>query len=208
MPASKSYPTELSFQTADWSCPLVCQQCEHTTANGVQCKNRVCFGFPLCWMHNSLRYGVKSKDSTIPNAGKGLFATRKLPKNSWICPYVGESTTMTCINQRYPGDTTASYTEQMPGPQQIAVDAACSRGIGSLANALFNADGSVSSLRRHNCISRYRPVGDGTPGLWLKTTKTIKIGDEIFHWYGDGGYMLQDNHSTRRRAKVPDSRPC
>lgn len=208
MAVRKRKPTELSFQTANWSCPLTCDQCTHTKANGVRCKNRVCFGFPVCWMHNAMKYGVKIKNSTIPGAGKGLFATRRLSKDSWICPYSGEATTMNCIHQRYPGEMTAAYTEQIPGNPNLAFDCACSRGIGSLANAHFNANGKLSALSRHNCFSRYRPVGDGVPGVWLKSTKVIKEGQEIFNWYGDGGYVLQDNHSTSRREKIPDSRPC
>ena len=200
--------TELSFKTSDWSCPIACRRCRHVRADGTTCKNRVCFGSPMCWIHNIKKYGVRTKESTIPNAGKGLFATRLFRKDSWICPYTGEITTMECIHQRYPGSMTAPYTEQLPGPQQLAVDCACTRGIGSLANGRFNQNGTVSSLSRHNCFTRYRPVGDGIPGLWLKATKTIKEGDEIFNWYGDGGYMLQNNHSTKRRTKVPDSRPC
>ncbi|CAB1097164.1 unnamed protein product [Ectocarpus sp. CCAP 1310/34] len=208
MPVRKRAPKEYSFRTASWSCPLTCEQCQEVRANGMRCKNRVCFGTPLCHVHNSLKYGVKAKTSTIVNAGKGLFATRAFPKNSWICPYLGEKTSKDCIQKRYPGDMTAAYAEILPGPEQLHIDSACKRGVASLANGLFNANGSVSSLSRHNCVSRYRPVGDGVPGVWLKSTKPLKIGDEIFNWYGDGGYMLQHNHSTKRRTKAPDTRPC
>lgn len=206
MPLRRRAPTELCFRTENWSCPLTCDQCTHTRANGIRCKNRVCFGSPVCWVHNSTKYGVKIKKSTIPGAGKGLFATRRIPKDSWICPYSGEQTTMNCIHQRYPGGMTAAYTEQIS--DNLAFDCACSRGIGSLANARFNANGTVSSLSRHNCFSRYRPAGNGVSGVWLKSTKVIKDGEEIFNWYGDGGYLLQDNHSTSRRVKAPDTRPC
>lgn len=202
----KHTPRELQFRTKDWSCPIVCRRCKHRRANGAICKNKVCFGSPVCWVHNSILYGLKIKESSIPKPGEGLFATRVLKKDAWISPYIGEIVGMKCVHQRYPG--TAPYTMQMPGPKQLAVDCACTRGIGSLANCRFNKNGTVSSLSRHNCVSRYRPVGDGTPGLWLKATKTIKAGDEIFLWYGDGGYKLQNNHSTKPRAKIPDSRPC
>lgn len=200
--------TELSFETSNWSCPLRCQQCEHVRASGARCRNQVCFGTPLCWIHNSMVFGVKSKVSTIPNSGRGLFTTRDFPKDTWICPYIGEQTTMICVRQRYTGNMTAPYTEKSGGSGNGAVDCACSRGIGSLANGIFRANGAVASLGRHNCVSRYRPVGDGIPGMWLKSTKKINKGSEIFFWYGDGGYLLQDNHSTRRRAKTADSRPC
>lgn len=146
MPVLRRAPTALSFRTVDWSCPLKCGRCTHMRANGTRCKNRVCFGSPVCWLHNSIKYGVKIKDSTIPGAGNVLFATRRLPKNSCMCPYSGDPTTMNCIHQRYPGAMTTAYTEQIPAPANLAFDCSCSRGVGSLANARFNADGNVSAL--------------------------------------------------------------
>lgn len=148
----RSAPTALSFRTVDWSCPLKCGQC--TRANGTRCKNRVCFGSPVCWLHNSIKYDVEIKDSTIPGAGNGLFATRRLPKDSWMCPYSGEPTTMNCIHQRYPGAMTTAYTEQIPGPANLAFDCSCSRGVGYLANARFNADGKVSALNTAAIVYR------------------------------------------------------
>lgn len=181
LPVRKLAPTELSFRTADLSCPL-CAASVHTQGQtGPGARTELCFGSPVCWSHNSIKYSVKIKDSTIPNAGKGLFATRRLPKKSWICPYSGEPTTMSCIHKRCSGGMTAVYTEHIPGPANHAFDCACSRGVGSLANALFKPYGNVSALSRHNCLSRYRPVGDGIPGAWLKSTRVIKAGDETFN---------------------------
>lgn len=200
--------TELTFKTEGWSCPVTCRRCTHTTKTGTRCKNKVCIGLPLCSRHNSLVYGVQIKPSTIKNSGKGLFATRALSRDSWVCPYEGEVLPMSCIHKRYPNDTTAPYTEQIPGNRNQGVDAACERGIGSMANGKFNANGTVSSINNHNCIVRYRPVGAGKPGLWLKTTKTIPEGSEIFLWYGDGGYRLENNHSTGLRNRMSDTRPC
>lgn len=197
---------ELSFQVPGWSCPLRCDRCEHVRANGLRCKNRVCYGSPVCWIHNKEKYGIISRQSTIPAAGKGLFATRLFQRNRWVCPYIGESIATECSDQRYPGAMTAPYAAA--APNNVVVDSACRRGIAASANGRFNVNGTVASLSRHNCIIRHRPVGDGIPGLWLKTTKRIQPGREIFVWYGAGGYQLDDNHSTRRRESVPDSRPC
>lgn len=198
----------LSFRTKHWSCPLTCRRCSFKKANGLVCKNKVCLGLPFCTAHNSLQYGVRIKPSTIAKAGKGLFATRDISKDAWICPYVGELLDMRCVNKRYPGRMTAPYTELLPGPEGLAVDAACTRGIASLANARFKKDGTVASLGSHNCKASYRPVGDGIPGIWLKATKTVRKGEEVFLYYGEGGYLLEDTHSTDRRANVVDSRPC
>lgn len=167
----------------------------------------VCLGVPFCSVHNAVKYGVRIKQSTIPNAGKGLFATRDVCKDSWICPYVGEVLSMRRFNKRYPGSMTAPYAILLPGPGGGAVDAACTRGIASLANARFKKDGTVASLALHNCKFSHRSVGDGIPGIWLKATKQIRNGEEMFAYYGEGGYLLDDNHSTERRANVVDSRP-
>lgn len=205
---SKRAKTELTFITSGWSCPLQSGFCAHEGTNGRRCRNRVCIGAPLCGRHNELKYGVKIKQSTIIDAGKGLFATRDIPKGSWICPYAGETMTMSRIHRLYPGDMTAPYVLQIPGPENLAVDCSVVRGIGSLANAHFNKNGAVAALSRHNCFSRFRPVGGGEPGVWLKSLKLIRRGEEIFNWYGEGNYRLETNHSTRRRAAAPDSRPC
>ena len=188
-----------------WSCPIHCHTCEFVRPSGVRCKNRVCFGSPLCWIHNVKKYKVKAATSTIPNAGKGLFATEDFQRNDWICPMTGEKISMACVEMRYPGDMTAPYAEEMQANQ--AVDCACSRGIGSTANAHFLPNGNVRGRSAHNAITRHRPVGQGIPGIWLKADKRIKAGDEIFLWYGDS-YKLEDNHTTKRRREVPDSRPC
>ena len=208
--------TRVSFHLSDpsmnldWSCPLLCQQCTHLRPNGEQCKNRVCVGHPFCWVHIRAKYGVKVQKSNIPGAGKGLFATRDIKKNTWICPYIGEVIDAQCLEQRYPGGVTAPYAEEMPlnVSPKLYTDSACWRSVGSMANAIFKANGAVASMRQHNCITRYRPVGEGFKGIWLKSTKNIKAGTEILNWYGDGGYELQSNHTTKRRTKVPDSRPC
>lgn len=206
-------PSRYTFQITDpntnnrWSCPIHCQQCTHLrpNANNARCRNRTCFGSPLCWIHNSQRFGVKSRVSTIPGAGKGLFATRQFHNHDWICPMVGENLTGACVEQRYPGEMTAPYVEYDEGNSRYT-DCACSRGIGSLANARFRANGQLRHRNAHNAITEWRV--DGIPGFWLKARRNINIGDEIFLWYGDGGYQLENTHTTRRRANIPDSRPC
>ena len=190
---------------SSWSCPIHCDRCEFILPNEVQCRNRVCFGSPLCWIHNAKKYKVKANTSTIPNAGKGLFATEDFKKEAWICPMIGENISMACVEKRYPGTMTAPYTEEVR--RNKAVDCACSRGIGSTANAHFLPNGKVRGRSFHNAITRYRRVGEGIPGIWLKADKRIRAGDEIFLWYGNS-YRLENNHTTKRRKNVPDSRPC
>lgn len=207
-------PSRISFNVTDannsWSCPLHCHQCQYRITINRRCRNRVCFGSPLCWAHNKMVYGVKSKPSTIAGAGKGLFSTLGFPRNHWICPMVGESLTGECVDLRYPGDMTAPYAED--AEQLGFVDCACSRGIGSQANAKFHPNGRVRAQRLHNAVTLIRTeFDDGRPNpepeLWIKSTKQIAPGSEIFLWYGRE-YRLENNHTTRRRKSVADSRPC
>lgn len=189
-----------------WSCPIHCARCEFTRPNGVQCKNKVCFGSPLCWIHNAKKWNVRAKKSTIANAGKGLFTTKRFSAGEWICPMTGENLPIQCVHLRYPGEMTAPYAEVFDSGTR-AVDCACSRGIGSLANARFNPNGTVRGVSSHNATTSVRPVGDGHPGIWLKARTVIQPGREIFLWYGND-YRLENTHTTKYRKTVPDTRPC
>ena len=77
---------------------LICEQCNALTKNGARCKRTVCIGLPYCFSHLASLKHLKIKPSTIPNAGKGLFAidNTKRPnavifnQNAVICEYNGE----------------------------------------------------------------------------------------------------------------------
>lgn len=174
-----------------WRCRLHCARCTHAKANGAACRNRVCMGTPVCWVHTRQLYG----------AGKGLFTTRATAAGQWICPYGGERISGACLDARYPGDVTAPYAVTTPGG--LTYDAACRRGIGSMANSLMNArTGKCRALSLHNARTAVRESMGRQ--LWLKSTKAVPAGAENF--YGDS-YRLADDHATGRR-RAPDSRPC
>lgn len=189
-----------------WSCPMACDRCTYIKPNGHQCGNKVCFGSPFCWIHNIRAYGVRAKPSTIAGAGKGLFATRTFQANEWICPMICEHISEDCLEQRYPGDMTAPYAEADEEDDTI-IDCACSRGIASQANALFRADGMVRHIRFHNAIAVHRNEVGYHVGVWVRARRIIPAGNEIFLWYGVD-YRLENNHTTKRRKKMPSSAPC
>ena len=88
-----------TFISDRFNCKLTCDRCQHIKASGGRCRNRVCFGTPLCWIHTKIVYGVQVRDSTLADAGKGLFATRDFEQGEWIIPpYVGELINETCLN--------------------------------------------------------------------------------------------------------------
>lgn len=47
-------------------------------------------------------YDVYVAQSTLPDAGKGLFALRKFRENELIVPYLGEELTPSQVERRYP----------------------------------------------------------------------------------------------------------
>ena len=58
---------------------MVCPQCEAITEEGTRCKRHTCVRFPYCFQHMRIKEGLALKASDIPNAGKGVFATRDFP---------------------------------------------------------------------------------------------------------------------------------
>lgn len=192
-------PSNIIFKTTDFSCLLKCGRCTFTKVNGQQCKNRVCFGTPVCWIHTKQLYGLRIKPSTVYE-GKGLFTERLIAADTWICPYIGELINEQCLNLRYPGDMTAPYVIATDNSDYI--DSACTRGIGSMSNGKFKNDGFSQSLRSHNAIIDTRDTNE----LWLKSTKNIHARHEIFVYYGTE-YHLEDTHVTKRTSG-DDTRPC
>lgn len=189
--------SKLTFITDTFRCNLECGRCTFIKENNERCRNRVCMGYPLCWIHTKRRYGVQSRQSCVH--GKGLFATRDIPAESWIAPYGGETISQQCLDYRYPGDMTAPYAVDEGGDSYK--DGACNRGIGALSNARFRRDGMVSTPARHNAEIAHR-----NGQLWLRSTKAIPTDEEIFTYYGDM-YRLEDTHVTKRTTRS-DNRPC
>lgn len=189
----------------DFRCNLRCDQCAFIKADGTRCRNRVCIGYPLCWIHTKKEYALRVKDSTIEGAGKGLFSLKELDAGEWICPYVGESISEACLNNRYGEDGTAPYAVQEDDfiYEESYIDSACVRGVGAMANGLFRRDGVSRTEAQHNTTLADRP---GYDGIWLKASRAIAADEELFVYYGDQ-YRLQDDHRTRR-TRLPDNRPC
>ena len=210
-------PSRITFRVSTgvnegWECPIHCARCEYIKANDQQCRNRVCHGSPLCWQHNRMEWGVRARPSTIPGAGKGLFATRAFAEDEWICPMTCEQITQVCLDQRYPGDMTAPYADIDLGSGEIT-DCACSRGIASQANALFQPNGFVRPIGDHNAIALTGyDAQNVSMGIWVAARTNILAGAEIFLWYGtDEGpnaYRLEDTHTTRRRSFKGPKQPC
>ena len=180
----------------NFSCNLTCVQCTEHKANGQQCSKRSCIGTPYCWIHLLGKKKLRIKPSGVPNAGKGLFAMSKNPNDNnailfktgdTIIEYDGEIITQQQLNNRYD-----SATHQYTAPYGLKVqnrieDAACRRGVGSIAN---HGDSRHSN-------ARFSRSNTGQP-VKLFATKNIRNGDEILVNYGRS-YRFNEptSHTTK-----------
>lgn len=165
-----------------FSCNLPSNPCGHVLKNGGHCKRKVIIGMPLCYQHLQQEYHIKIAKSTIPDAGKGLFA--KIPgdnnpntvvfhQGDEVVEYIGDEISKTERIRRY-GKWTAPYGVQVTR-EGAAVDSACRRGAGSLGNM------KTGDPRENNAKLDITAEDDR---LIVKATKNIKNGQEIFINYG------------------------
>ena len=62
----------------DFVCKLECCRCEGETKTGGRCRRRTKKQLPYCYEHARTMLHVDIRPSTIPGAGKGLFALKQL----------------------------------------------------------------------------------------------------------------------------------
>ena len=185
--------SRMAYCTPRFACFLERKQCRYKCKNGLPCSRMVSIGLPHCYHHTIAKYGIVVKDS--PNRGKGLFATKTIRANKWICPYEGAYIDPHVMEERYPGNTVGEYAVEN------VWDAACKRGIGSLANT------SSGPHEPNNAVIAYRNVG-ASQKLWLKSTQDIAIGREILANYGQQ-YELGVVQSKTYRSRARHSpRKC
>lgn len=156
--------------SGNFSCRLESKQCLADTRKGKRCKRMTRQQLPYCHEHAKTVLGVELKKSSIPNAGKGLFAVKEFRKQDLIVPYGGETIDREELEERYGADT-AAYAFQLQ--KNLFLDAACVRGVGSMAN----------TNPGHN-NARIKVKGRERREAGLYATKKINIGDEILASYG------------------------
>jgi len=180
-----------------FQCNIQSEQCNVIKSNGHRCRRRVCIGSPYCYVHLLYIKHLRIKQSTIPNAGNGLFALNPTAeansivfrKTATIIEYDGEVIDDDELVERYDYQTAPYAVKQK---RNCNVDCACRRCVASNANTLAgHNNASFSVNNRQNVVK-------------VVATKNIKNGDEIFLSYGKS-YKFNENaeHSTRyiRRRK-------
>jgi len=178
--------------------PLATERCIGTSKSNLQCRRIISIGINRCFQHMP---DLKIKNSTIDNAGKGLFAyNRNRPNdailfksNEKIVDYLGDTIDNNELNHRY-GNDTAPYALKINN--NLYIDPATRRGIGSLANKP-DAHNPNPLLRQPNAKfsvnTRYHTAS-------LKATKNIRNHQEILTSYGHN-YVIQDNYTTKYRRR-------
>lgn len=160
---------------------LASERCGHRHANGDICKKRTIMSLDRCWIHVRIDYHVKIADSSIPNAGKGLFAFDNtapdnnnnivFKKNECLFSYLGEVITRDTLDERYgqpdAEQHTAPYAIELTKKSQEYEDAALHRGIGSLIN-----HGTTSQANCRFSITKNNRIV-------IRATKDIRNGKEL-----------------------------
>lgn len=196
-------PYEFQFLVDDevwFSCELKCVRCKGRTASGQRCSRITCIGTPLCWSHMLKEYQLKIMPSTVPAAGKGLFAWHPTSdaniilfrQGDVLLEYEGEMISRAELDRRYDEEDEEHVAPYAYGAGNFVVDAACERGAGSLINHSDQA-------RNINCKFVYDPR---TAILSVVATKNIRNGHELFMNYGEGYNELNServSHRTRSR---------
>lgn len=179
-----------------FECVLEPQQCMGTSKNGTQCRRRSVIGLPFCWTHLLSEKNLRIKPSSLPDAGKGLFALKRnavpaeilFRPGDTIIKYEGEVIDRPELEHRY-GAFTAPYGVALH--RDMFEDGACVRGVGNLAN---HATGNRVNARlvlnpRQNRVS-------------LKATKNIRNDQEIFVNYGREYQFTEGTRYLTRYARA------
>ena len=142
-----------------------CPQCNGLTKAGQRCKNLTCKFAPKCRLHTQVSVG----QSTIANAGRGLFARDDLRKNDIVGDYTHGTRAMTreMFQSHYP-DGRASHVALIQNTYYDASDG--NRSVAGMAN---RASGPLKNNAKINKNGK------------LVITRNIRKGNEIFLSYGN-----------------------
>jgi hypothetical protein len=139
--------------------------------------------------------GIAIAPSSIPKAGHGLFATRAFRANELITRYSGH------IGSADDARACARFSVHLVshvitidgaaifGPTADQLDA--NQGAGSIAN---HRERGQCNARFYKCASQ---PGSPTYGVWLRASRDIVPGEEIFVFYGNSYWRRRNESPTR-----------
>ncbi len=152
----------------------VTAQCAYVGKKG-QCPKLTTITHPYCGKHTRKVLGLRVKKSTVPKAGKGLFADRTFKKGEYIARYDGEILTTAEYDERYGEDAMGAYGVQLDD------------------NRVIDARKTTAGVARYACDyhgSRKKPnaeyvADDEKDEVWIVAIRKIRKGDEILTDYGE-----------------------
>jgi len=159
------------------------QVCTARTKKGDPCRQRTAKG-QFCWCHLTSELGLRIKQSTVPNAGMGLFAAKPLTRNFFI-DYTGDRVPLESE------DDGGAYFLQIYRDQ--AIDAARTNcGEGRWVNDPRGTDSTANAK-----FVIHTPRG-GLRVAGLRTTRPILKGEEILVKYGVGYWRFSRSKSMKQ----------
>ena len=185
---------------------LISQQCSANCKNGNRCRKQVVIGLPYCYVHLLSIKHLRIKESTIANAGNGLFTQNKsagendiiYKKGETIGEYLGEYLNLNTMNERYAYEegNTAPYAVEITD-DTLFIDASLYRSYPSIINH-SNTPNQIN-VKFNNPNRRVQPNT-----IKMVATKNIRNNTELFANYGRQ-YHFQNNHQTVKSRNYPEA---
>ena len=142
-------------------------------------------GVKVLWPGKTIGDGLEVKASRIPGAGHGLFATTDFLRNDVITLYEGE-----WISRKKAGDRSATHSRSIY--RDLVIDGLKVPEIGRGGGSFIN-DPRTTSMYNAVLVSvdhpeiKNRKISKAV-GVYVRATKWIRPGDEIYVNYGNGGF--------------------
>ena len=173
-----------------------CVQCAAPTKRGNRCKNRTCMYTEFCSVHTRLLLNLKVADSTIKGSGKGLFTLMDIKKGTKIIQYTG---TLMSATQYDKNDT--GYGASVS--KSRVIDASSTQStLGRYANDCRAANIRKKECRGTNARFSVSYKKDQDPAVWIKATKNIKKGSEIFISYSRYYWKESEKFNEKKKKKA------
>jgi hypothetical protein len=177
------------------------QRCSASTNAGAQCAQRTAVAH-MCWNHLRRDLGLRVQKSSVPDAGRGLFAARDLPKGRRV-PYTGDL--INTDGGRVGGAYVLETRNNVEG-----IDAARrNSGLGRWVNDPRGAFDEQGRRRKANCkFTIHTPRGGGQRVAAVRTLRPILKGEELLVKYGEqywsfhAGAALRPKQFTARKGSV------
>ena len=146
-----------------------CPQCTAKTKTGERCKRTTCRYAPFCAAHRAFAID----ESTLPGAGKGIFASRPLKRSGTIGDY-----TIATIKQNE-----TEFLESYPGPRATHT--------AKINEFYFTAPGTGRRTHNDTGMGNRAASGRRNNAKILKSgrvvaTRRMGLEDEFFIAYGRG----------------------